>query len=515
MSTNRSPFGIVHRVMLSPMSQFRLLFPLLLTSTASFLACGAIAVVLLREQSESANALGETIASHRSAAQLEENLLDLIALLRTKVEDVRALNERIGSHLHDLQALAKTDEEKIACDKLTSSFEKYLVIWRSLKPLRGVEHVEARKAALRVLEDETLATCQSLRDSLGHHIDDLHQDHAANIRGLAWGLAAVGGTAVLAGLFLGYGVARGLHQSIQRLQIGIRDAAGKLTPALSVIEFRKGANLNQLHDEMQVLIGRIEQTVQQLQQRERELLRAEQLAAVGQLAAGMAHEIRNPLMSIKMLIQAAREESPAAGLYGEDLVVIESEIRQMQRSIQAFLDFAKPPKLHKTAVDLTDVVERTIELIQGRAKKQSVSVMSEFPRQPLILEADAGQLQHVFLNLGLNALDAMPTGGTLSFTVRSSSAMAEVAVADTGPGISAEARQRLFQAFATTKPTGLGLGLVISRRIVEEHGGRLECESATPVGACFRILLPMCQLSESGAMRVVRSSGVAELDISP
>src|SRR5262249_15691142 len=162
------------------------------------------------------------------------------------------------------------------------------------------------------------------------------------------------------------------------------------------------------------------------------LLRAEQLAAVGQLAAGMAHEIRNPLMSLKMLIQAAREEGPSEGLYGEDLVVMEREIRQMQRSIQSFLDFARPPKLHKSPTEITKVLERTIELIHGRAEKQHVAVYRLFGSQSPVLQADASQLHQVMLNLALNALDVMPTGGRLTFGVRSSAEWIEITVTDTG-----------------------------------------------------------------------------------
>src|SRR4051812_25527959 len=108
--------------------QFRLLFPLLLTSSISFFLCGAMAVFLLREQSQSAEALGETIASFRASAKLEESLLDLVALLRTQVEDVRALHERIDGHLADMQRHANTKDEIDACTDLSQSFNAYLKI---------------------------------------------------------------------------------------------------------------------------------------------------------------------------------------------------------------------------------------------------------------------------------------------------------------------------------------------------------------------------------------------------
>jgi two-component system sensor histidine kinase HydH len=506
------PREIERTIMPSWMPQYRMLLPLLLTSTISFILCAAMAVFLLREQSQSAASLGETIASYRTTAKLEESLVDLIALLGTKVEEVQALNDRIDTHLRELRSHANTPEERDAINDLDDSFTAYLTIWRTLPRRLGQDHVDARREAIRVLEHETLPICQDLRENLSDQIDASQREHQATVRSLAWGLAAVGALAVLAGLGLGYGAARGLNQSIQRLQIGIRDAAGKLAPALPTIELREGTNLNQLHEHMQFLIGRIEQTVQQLHQRERELLRAEQLAAVGQLAAGMAHEIRNPLMSIKMLIQAAREEGPGAGLFGEDLVVIEREIRQMQRTIQSFIDFARPPKLHKTSVEVASVIERTIELIRGRAEKQHVTIVDQLPASSPMLQADATQLQQVILNLALNALDVMPTGGTLTFGMRATANTVEITVMDTGPGLTQEIRDRLYQPFMTTKPTGLGLGLVVSRRIIEDHGGKLDADPAAGPGACFRILLPILhENSEAGLLRVLAGGrGVAD-----
>src|SRR5262249_40017927 len=156
---------------------------------------------------------------------------------------------------------------------------------------------------------------------------------------------------------------------IRRLQISIRDAAGKLTSNSPTIELTDIGNLNRLHDEVQALIVQIEDVMRTLHQREREVLRAEQLAAVGQLAAGMAHEIRNPLMSIKMLIQSGREDE-SGSLSAEDLIVIEREIRQMERSIQSFLDFARPPKLNKGPTDVSRILEHTAELVRRRAEKQ-------------------------------------------------------------------------------------------------------------------------------------------------
>src|SRR5262249_45361366 len=159
------------------------------------------------------------------------------------------------------------------------------------------------------------------------------------------------------GLLLGYAVARSLRRSIYQLSVHLQHAAGRLNRELVangaaaktqggpdfLITLEERSDLPELHRQMRGVLEEIERVVGQLQQREREVLRAEQLAAVGQVAAGVAHELRNPLTSVKMLVQSGLEQ-PAAGLPPDDLAIIENEIRRMEHCIQTFLDFARPPQ---------------------------------------------------------------------------------------------------------------------------------------------------------------------------
>jgi signal transduction histidine kinase len=288
------------------------------------------------------------------------------------------------------------------------------------------------------------------------------------------------------GLGLGLALHYTLAGSIRRLAAQVRDAAGKMGDSPEIVLTEEG-DFDGLHDQVDQLAHRIEGTVRELQQRQREVLRAEQMAAVGQLAAGVAHEVRNPLASIKLLVQAGQEEG---ALPVEDLRVIEGEVRRMEQGLQTLLDFARPPAPERRPTDLRDVVAHACGLVRGRAAKQGVTVHADLPASEARIVADRQQLEQVLINLALNALDAMPHGGNLKASVRVGPSGAILEVADTGPGLSPEARERLFKPFASGKPTGLGLGLVISRRIVEDHGGTITAANRPTGGAVFTIRLP-------------------------
>lgn len=234
----------------------------------------------------------------------------------------------------------------------------------------------------------------------------------------------------------------------------------------------------------------IDVLIEQRQQREREVMRADQLAMVGQVAAGFAHEIRNPLTAVKMLVQAS-QQAGRPPLAGQDLDVIEHEIRRMERSLQRFLDFARPPRPERRPIDIRLVLGRVLTLLQTRADRQSVSFLYQRPELPVIVDADEDQIQQLILNLVMNALDAMPSSGEIACTLaRAEEGLVQLRVADTGPGIPPDLLPRLFEPFMSTKETGIGLGLPVSMRIAENHGGTLTAQNRREGGACFTVCLP-------------------------
>ena len=225
--------------------------------------------------------------------------------------------------------------------------------------------------------------------------------------------------------------------------------------------------------------------------RETEALRAQQMATLAQLATGVAHEIRNPLTSIKMLIQVNRAKFADEGLPTDDLELVEQEIRRMERSVNSLLDYARPEKSEFAKFAIQDVIRRTSQLIKGRCASQEVQLQVTAPSTPIRLVGDAAQIQQLLLNLALNSLDAMPSGGTLDIGVSQSGSSVEVAVSDSGTGIDAKILSQLFTPFVTTKPNGVGLGLGICRRIAEAHAGTLLGSNQPTRGAQFRLTLPI------------------------
>ena len=163
----------------------------------------------------------------------------------------------------------------------------------------------------------------------------------------------------------------------------------------------------------------------------------------------------------------------------------------MERTLQTFLDFARPPKPERRRLDPAAVVERVFALVAGRAKKQGVSLRLSRPEAPVWLEADQDQLQQLLLNLILNSLDAMPQGGLVEVELRPPrDGLVELQVRDTGPGIPAHILPKVFETFVSSKETGVGLGVPVSKRIAEDHGGSLSAYNLPEGGACFVLRLP-------------------------
>ena len=219
------------------------------------------------------------------------------------------------------------------------------------------------------------------------------------------------------------------------------------------------------------------------------------LAALGQLTAGLAHELRNPLGTIKASSEMLLDRlGPAAG--PEDLPqelagYISSEVDRANTLITRFLEFARPLKLRLSPVDLNALADLAIANLVRQDPSLAPRIHKNYDPTVPALQADPELLERVVFNLLRNAFDASPPGATVTIRTRAAHGVAELAVLDRGAGIPPESREQIFNPFFTTKPTGVGLGLAISSKIVDEHGGIIRVESEPGRGATFLVQLPI------------------------
>jgi signal transduction histidine kinase len=248
------------------------------------------------------------------------------------------------------------------------------------------------------------------------------------------------------------------------------------------------------------LLLTLEQAMRQvnLHEEKRELARrarvVEKLAAVGTLTAGLSHEIRNPLNAagLQLTVLERRVGKLAADIQAplmEPLNLVRDEIRRLDHILEDFLQFAKPRDLVPRPVETRLLASKVLDLLEGDAERRGVKLVRAIAPTPPIA-GDEERLRQALMNLALNALDATPSGGTVTLSSRESQGMIELVIDDTGPGMSLETKTRIFEPFFTTKASGSGLGLPIVHAIVTQHGGTITVDTAPGGGARFVLALP-------------------------
>lgn len=270
----------------------------------------------------------------------------------------------------------------------------------------------------------------------------------------------------------------------------------------------KGGDLNfsvqGLTDEFGEMEAALDEMSASLRHQIRKMRRVEQMTMVGEMAAGLVHEIKNPLAGIKGSLQFLQEEAHLAEEEKMILLRVIDEAERVELLLKSLLDFARPPKPEPVPVNMNDILARTLAFAQpsfpsGKNSANQTVIQTEFDLHLPATMADPLGMKHVFLNLLMNAAEAMPTGGTL--TVRTSvnepAREIQIEIADTGKGIKDELREKVFQPFFTTKSKGTGLGLAICKQIVEMHDGTISAVQNPEGGTIFRILLPITEGEEA------------------
>jgi two-component system sensor histidine kinase HydH len=281
----------------------------------------------------------------------------------------------------------------------------------------------------------------------------------------------------------------------QYLEILLYNVIGFLTGFLSQRERTQ-------KERYQAAVGHLEKSYAQLKEQadlileiEEQLRRADRLSALGELSAGMAHEIRNPLGSIRGTAEILQDGIESSDPRYEFTRILIKEVDRLNRVVQNFLDFARPAEKERSAVDVGGLLREVLTLTRLHAQKNGVKIELEVGETPPV-QANPEQIKQAFLNLILNALQAMPDGGTLTLAAETEEDRLRLRFSDTGQGIPQENLERVFNPFFTTRSNGTGLGLAITHRIIQGHGGRMEVESRVGEGTTFTVILPVDKTQE-------------------
>ena len=237
----------------------------------------------------------------------------------------------------------------------------------------------------------------------------------------------------------------------------------------------------------------LQRQMEELRNTEAQLVQSAKLAAIGELAANVAHEINNPMTSILGYTTLLYEETPDTSPRKETLKLIQNESLRIREIVRALLDFSRQRDFAKELVDIRQSVKDTLALIQRHALLSNCKIVEKYSEKLPPIEIDVPQCKQVFLNLITNALDAMPQGGTLTVSVAHADGAIRIEFADTGAGIPEANLSRIFEPFFTTKPAvkGTGLGLSVSLGIVQAHGGTIEVQSDAGKGSRLTVVLPL------------------------
>ncbi len=284
----------------------------------------------------------------------------------------------------------------------------------------------------------------------------------------------------------------GHHPSIrveQYLEIVLYNLIGFMTGFFAARERRLKELAQQSAGQLEESYAKLRDQADQILEIEEQLRRADRLSALGELSAGMAHEIRNPLGSIRGTAEILQEGFSADDRRYEFARILVKEVDRLNRVVQDFLTFARPDPPQREEFTPREVLEEVLQLVQQPARSQRVELELQVDTARSLC-GHREQLKQVFLNLVLNALQAMPEGGRLAVNVDGEGGGIVVRFRDTGSGIPPEVQDRVFNPFFTTRREGTGLGLAITQRIVSGHGGTIEIAESSERGTVFAVTLP-------------------------
>jgi len=280
------------------------------------------------------------------------------------------------------------------------------------------------------------------------------------------------------------------------ININRKDEMGELANAFNAMNHDLKKAKNELMDWGNTLEKKVREKTEAIHRAQAQLIHSEKLASLGRMAAGVAHEINSPLTGIVTFGHLLLKKFPPGTQEREDIEVIIDQANRCSTIIKGLLGFARASAAEKALTNINDVLHSSMNIVRNKADFFDIKLITNFDPALLRVKADSSQLQQVFLNMIMNAADAMEGKGTLTLTTRNITEndrdFVEVEFRDTGPGIPEENLEKLFEPFFTTKPVGkgTGLGLAVSHGIIQDHDGKIRVKTKINEGSSFFIRLP-------------------------
>ncbi|CAN5303240.1 ATP-binding protein [soil metagenome] len=416
----------------------------------------------------------------------------LITYDKEYLEPVPAIQQRVAAALLRAEEAATSPAEHAQMIRIRSGYQRFSTSYEKMiqkAPKEGVYNIISKEIDPILMKEILDPAHEYLRLNEGMLTQASETNRELADRLTFW-LMILGLTGAIGGLLGGAVISSAIRRNQLKTEEQLHTTAEQLDRAIhaDIALAKSGDGLARIATSATAVLQKLRQT-------ERNALRAEQLAWVGQMAAGIAHEIRNPLMAIKLIVQATADRQSGSSFKSRDLEVLEEEIIRLEQIVSGFLDFARPPRLDLQPVDVRDLIERTVGNVKARAELQAVQIQIVHTPGPSVISVDPNQLRQVVYNLLFNAMDAQPQGGYITIRLMMQSGAEgipemQLEFADAGPGLPKELGDRIFEPFISTKETGLGLGLSICRRIVETHGGRMTAVSLPNEGSSFTLRIP-------------------------
>lgn len=478
-----------------------------LVTIAIILAGGFLIIsYIYRIQDETTALMDQNVRSAKTAKELTLSLYDIRAASLTYLFDrsperIAILQQKQTDFVLLLQKAkesANTEEEQLLIQQISALFSNYQQTLTNALELHKMGRIAQPNKLIVHASQDLINTIEEKTNTFIAKNESAQAEYEASIDKneniIRSAMYALGFGGIILGIVLGWMVARILLNPIYKLVLKVRDAAG--SEVVEHIKMSPGKELEELDLHINRLIGRINQAHEDLR-RNRELLeRSSKLAAIGKIAPALAHEIRNPLTAIKMLIYAMMQEPDISKDKLHDLEIITHEINRVEGFLQNFLKYARPAKPQMQIVTIVPVIQETLQLMQPRFRQNNITLIENHEQENLRIKADPDMIKQVVMNLVLNAVESMGQEGELRFSTQvkaedPDNRFFQVIICDSGPGIPDDILDSLFDPFVKGKDQGIGLGLSISQRIAELHHGWISASNNQGKGATFTVNLPL------------------------